>query len=306
MPLLACACDDPLNNSGVPDCTTLEGVAQKYIAVPRVSSDGTNNGVLLTDTLNQAYFDAKFNEADPTKRWYPLPLMKNIEDVRAEVIRQTFNDASSVIIQEGARSVAAMVVARSTVFLGKTKQWSCNDFDLYTVDKQKNLIGQLSTDGLYLEGIPVDKNTWYPNLVKTTDTTQQMIAFSFEWDQTAADEDIRQISAGSLGGANLLLSNGLLDVNAVPSGISTTGFTLTQTADYGDVTNPIQIEGWVIGDYTLLDDGGSPITITSVTETPASSGIYVFVIPAQTSGDVLTLDASKTGFDFPTTTVTVP
>ena len=310
MALVACGCDDPLNNSGVPSCTTLEGVAIKFIAVPRLASDGTKNRILLSDTLNQAYFDAKFNEADATKRWYPLPNMKNVEDTRADVIRETFNDSSSVIIQEGARSVVAAVVARSTVFLSKVKQWSCNDFDIYTIDKQKNIIGKKSADGLALEAIQVDKNTWYPSLMKTTDTTQQKIMLNFEWLGTEDDADIRQISFGDLGGADLSTSSGLLDVDAVVSAISTTSFTVTQTLDFGSLGNEIQVEGWVVGDFTLTEVTPTPgaVVIDSVTETPANSGVYVFDVTtaALSSADVLALDASKTGFDFPTTSITLP
>jgi hypothetical protein len=305
MALVACGCDDPLNNSGVPDCTTLEGVAIKFIAVPRLAADGTKNRILLTDTLNQAYFDAKFNESDPTKRWYPLPNMKNVEDTRAEVIKETFNDSSSVIIQEGARSVVASVVARSTTFLSKIEQWSCQDFDIYTIDKQGNIIGKVSADGLALEAIQVDKNTWYPHLIKTTDTGQQKIMLNFEWSSIEKDSNIRQISFGDLGGADLSVAMGLLDVNVDITTIGVTNFTSTQTLDYGSLISPIQVEGWVIGDYTLLDTGGSPITITTVVETPANSGVYIFTYPTQPSG-LVTLSASKTGFDFPTTEITIP
>jgi hypothetical protein len=308
MALVACGCDDPLNNSGVPGCTTLEGVAIKFIAVPRLAADGTKNRILLTDTLNQAYFDALFNQADATKRWYPLPNMKNVEDTRADVIKETFNDSSSVIIQEGARSVVAAIVARSTVFLGKVEQWSCQDFDIYTIDKQKNIIGKVSADGLALEAIQVDRSTWYPHLIKTTDTGQQKIMLNFEWSSTEKDSDIRQISFGDLGAADLSTSNGLLDVNAAVSAEGVTTATITQTLDFGSLINPIEVEGWVIGDYTLAELTPTPasITITSVTETPANSGIYVFVFPTESTADVLQLTASKTAYDFPTTLITIP
>jgi hypothetical protein len=98
---------------------------------------------------------------------------------------------------------------------------------------------------------------------------------------------------------------GLLDVNVDITTIGVTNFTSTQTLDYGSLISPIQVEGWVIGDYTLLDTGGSPITITTVVETPANSGVYIFTYPTQPSG-LVTLSASKTGFDFPTTEITIP
>jgi hypothetical protein len=46
------------------------------------------------------------------------------------------------------------------------------------------------------------------------------------------------------------------------------------------------------------------VVITSVTESP--DGTYTFVIPAQTSADVLTLNLQKDGFDMTALTVVIP
>jgi len=47
-----------------------------------------------------------------------------------------------------------------------------------------------------------------------------------------------------------------------------------------------------------LKEGASTITITTVSESTVTEGLYTFVIPSQTSADILNLNATQTGLDF--------
>ena len=76
------------------------------------------------------------------------------------------------------------------------------------------------------------------------------------------------------------------------SSITVTGFTAT-LIDCFDCP----ITGLVAGDFSITDSSGASVVITSVTET-GSTGVYAFVIPTQTSAEVLTLIGSKTGLNF--------
>lgn len=298
----ACSCNNTLSNTGTPTCKQLMGVIRKLILVPTYDSTGVRNKIAAGDTLNAAYFTALLNHADPTKRWYPTGLIDNIEDVRAEPIMETLNSGKKIFIQDGVRTFKGVIVQESNILIGKLKTFSCTDFSAYLVDKDRNLIG--SFDGTDLYPIQIDKDTFTAMLLKTSDTTSQKIPLSFDYLNDEADEDLRMVTSAEMGNVNPLNFSGLLDVNTAITNPVEAGFTAALTTDYGSFKTPINVVGWVKADFTLYNKTNSaPIVITSVTE--SSNGVYDFVIPAQSSYDVLTLSATKAGYEFADVTITI-
>jgi hypothetical protein len=160
------------------------------------------------------------------------------------------------------------------------------------------LIGKVDNTGQYLEPIEIDNNTWWVKLMKGTDTTVQKLQLNFQFSQTESDEDLRIITTAEMDNYDLKLLSGLLDglvtiVTPLP-----TGFTAQIRTKYGSFMNSIPVPGLIPGDFALenLTTPG-PIVPTSVVETPALSGDYVFVIPAQSGGDNLKLTTTKTGYE---------
>jgi hypothetical protein len=88
--------------------------------------------------------------------------------------------------------------------------------------------------------------------------------------------------------------------------ITTTGFVSKIDTIYGAKYDSTVFAGGVLADFTLYNETtASSVTITSVTEAP--DGTYTFVIPAQSSADVLTLTFSKLGFYASSTlSITIP
>ena len=63
---------------------------------------------------------------------------------------------------------------------------------------------------------------------------------------------------------------------------------------YGSLKSLVPDTGLLVGDFSLYNNTtASSVTITSVTESP--DGTYTFVIPTQTSADVMVLTPSKDG-----------
>jgi hypothetical protein len=297
-----CDCNVSFANTGVGTCKNLMAAARKFIFVPTYDSTGARNKIAAGDTLNAAYFTALVNQADATKRWYPTSLVENVEDLRAEAIFETLASGEKIFIQDGPRTVKTFIKKESNTLIGKLLAFQCKDFSAYEVDKNRSLIG--SYDGTDLYPIQIENETLSVMLIKATDTTAQKIALSFEFSSEERDEDLRIITETEAG-TNLLNLSGLLDVNCATSSPSVTGFVAVLTTDYGTFKSPISVVGWVKADFTLYNTTqSSPITITSVTENP--DGTYTFVFPTQAQYDVLTLTASKSGYEFPSTTVTIP
>lgn len=84
-------------------------------------------------------------------------------------------------------------------------------------------------------------------------------------------------------------------MTAAISGEALTGFVAALTVDFDiflDASKEV-VPGWVLADFALLNKTTNlSVAITSVTESP--EGTYTFVIPSQTSADVLELTNLKT------------
>lgn len=291
----ACTCNISLGNTGSPTCEPIIDVIKKLIVVPYYDNDGAVNSVLLSTTLNAAYFTAKVNHLDNSKRWLPLGDLKNPTGERAESIFESFEDGSKALVREGTRSMAYIMPKKGTTLLSKIKGYRCAEVGVFGITKSGALVGMISADGLSLNPIKVDSSSWNPTYVFTNDTALQKINLAFDFAQEEFDEDIRMIQTSSMVGVNLISLMGLLDVNIAYSPSTVTQVVFTLTSDYGDAKNPVKVEGFDIADFTLTNTTTSaPITALTLTE---AAGVYTITFAAQTSGNMILVEASKNGFD---------
>ena len=274
------------------------------IFVPLYDGDGNLNKITLTDVLNAAYFTALVNQADKTKRWYPMPEMVNVTDVRGNSTIETFENMSKVFIQQGVRDFKALFVQAPQQLLAALQSYRCDELGVYFVDICNNLIGTLGTDQdacdpSYLYPIRVDQNSIDPIFVKMTDKLSQKIEINFSFHMDENDSDLRVITQEEAG-TNLTNLSGLLDICADYASIHTTGVTATlKVVGYGTPITPLTDKGLVAADFALYNvTDSASVTVVSAVETPANSGIYVITHAAQTIGDEMRLTPTKTGRDY--------
>ncbi|MDB5280891.1 MAG: hypothetical protein JWR61_5846, partial [Ferruginibacter sp.] len=284
-----------MSNTGKSLCDPIAKAIKKVFIFPYFKADGTINSIDITGAtpLNDAFFLALINNTTPSNRLYPLPRASSVTSPRAESIFETYGDDTKDFIREGVRSVVMTLSKQSAIYLGKIKDWKCQDIGVILVDAEGNMILSSTAAGLGY-GIRIDKGSLDATLVFAEDNVSQKIEVKFNFHPDERDENLRVVLASNMPGANLLLRNGLIDVNAVYTTITATAFTATMTSDFGDPTHPAKIEGLVKADF-VLKKGSAVIVITTVTET--APGVYAFVYPTQTTG-TLTLTATKAGFDF--------
>lgn len=304
-----CNCKFTMLNTGV-DCTPIMEVVQKLLLFPVYDSTGVRNYIDLASPINAQLFSDMINEADGSKRLYPLPNLKDIKDTRGEPIRETYPDRSSSFIAEGVRTFDGIIVGRdgNTIIKGQIESARCGEMGVYGVDRLGNLIGVISSDGTQLFPIRLDSDSISVNYIKKTDTTQQKLQITFNYHPDESDNCLRMVAADELGGASLLTLKGLLDVFVTFSDITTTGATAFLFTKYGTVLNPVEVEGLVITNFVSTVGGATSnirntttsadVALTSVTESTTVPGSYALVFPAQTSADVLAVDCVKLGFDF--------
>lgn len=309
---MACDCNVTFGNTGTPNCVNIGSVTYKLFAVPTYDSTGAKNYIDTTTTLDSQYFTDRLNAGvsganltDALQRWYPIGEFKNVEDVRAEDITESFNDGSTAFIQEGARTFTGWILKQpSPTLLGKIKKMRCGEISVFVVDTDGNILGNGEESGK-LFPFKVDSETWSINYIKTTDTTKAKLQLMFTYSKDEMDENIKMITATETS-IDVKDLRGLLDVNAAAAtSISTTGFVTSLTYDYGSAVTAQNFKGAVLADFDLYNETStSTVVITSVTESP--DGTYTFVIPAQTSSDILTLNLQKDGFEMTSLSITIP
>lgn len=294
---MSCTCNTAGGNTGVPFCSPLQGVMHNLIIVPKYGSDGSLNAIdLENDTLSEQYFIDKFNAPNGKDRFFPLPFMENVENTRAEALNETANSGNIYRIKQGTRTLTGAMFKQSPRFLEKLEKWLCIDFGVYEIDNTGALAGTLSADGKKLYPRYVLQGSFDGNYNYATDTTVQKIVISFQYDNAVKDSQIGLITAENLGGADLLNSNGLFDLHLKNESATATELTADFVLDYGDVLNPIKIEGLTSSEIAIYNEtDGQAVVIDSATENPAgryevaySSGVI--------SGDVLRVSLVKEGY----------
>lgn len=316
MSCTVCECGVSLSGTGF-DCTPVMEVAHKLIVVPTYDSTGAKNRILLTATLNQAFFDALRNQTDASKRWNPWPAMKNIADLRSENKTFEFDDQTTEFLSEGARKFTAMIPgtsgsgANTPQMKELIEQVRCGDYSVYIVTVKNQLIGVLSEDGLALEPISIDDQSMSAMFVKKTNDAPQHLLISFNFSQLVSDAMLRMFNCDEIGSADLMNLRGLLAMCAKTVAQTATTLKLKIHAKFGTILDPIVVTGLVAADFVSTVGGATSrirnvtdaldVTIT-VAEEPA--GTYTLTYVAQTAADVLTVKPLKAGYDFTCVTAT--
>lgn len=293
--MIGCDCNVGLSNTGRPNCVPLFSVTNNLIQVPLFDADGNRNGIDLNAAL-PTWADL-VNEADRTKRWFPIPAFENVELPKAD---SQFEEAASgrmAFLRQGKRSFSGELWADDSTptFLGKLDKGRCVDFGVYIVDVNGNLIG--SKENGYLYPIPVDNASWDPRFMFATDSTVQKIMLGFDFDRLF-DESTMYMITPSEAGVDFTALKGLIDVNLniLTANATTTG--LVATFEYGTALSPLALIGadltadWEIYNVTTL----SAVTIDTVV--PDGAGGYTLSYSAGvTLGDVIRVSVNKTGFE---------
>lgn len=297
---MACKCNAGLGNTGLPSCAPIASVTKKIIFVPTYKADGTRNYIDTTVTLDPAYLSAAINNSDVNERWLPMPYFENVVNERAE---SSFEEAPSgrrSFIKKGTRTLTGEIWGKEAQpqLISRIEKSRCVDVSIFIIDIEGNIIGSGDvTDTGKLYPIRLDSQSVDATLMYATDSTQQKIMVTMSFDDIEKDSDLYMLIDGEDFTFDALDSEGLLDIYSSYSSITTTGFVADLYTAYGSLKDLVVDSGLVAGDFTLYNEtSASSVVITSVTESP--DGTYTFVIPAQTSADVLTLTPSKTGRDY--------
>lgn len=293
--MIGCDCNAGLSNTGRPGCVPLFSIISSLIVVPLYDSAGNRNGLDLNAAIPTDW-STFINDADPSKRWFPLPAFENVETPKADSQFEEAASGRAAFLREGKRSFSGELWAEDSTptFLGKLKKSRCVDFGVYIPDVNGNLIG--SEENGFLYPIPVENSSWNPTFMFATDSTVQKIMLTFEFDRLFKDETLYQITVDEAGQDFTKLA-GLIDVNLLSLSASVTTATFTAKLDYGTAYNKIDYVGAdAAADWAIFNNStGLAVAIDTVTENP--DGTYALAYSSGVSlTDNLTVSVSRDGY----------
>lgn len=213
-------------------------------------------------------------------------------------------------IKEGTRSESYEIRNQNGVLKGQLDTIRCNAVSKFPVDVDNSLRGMIvptanePNDG-FLYPIKMDNNSFDVNYNFQTDTTVNKLIVSYDYAQGEDDANLRMI-AGSDITADLLSANGLVEVYATYSNITTAGFTVKLNFAYGSQLALVPDSGLLITDFydavggsdsnVYNVTGAAAEALATVTETGAGTGIYdVVYAVAVTALDVIRVTPDRNG-----------
>jgi len=304
-----CNCAQGLSNTGLPGCVPIQGVTSSLILVPLKDNDNNKNGIDLAVAITPTTWSDLVNQADASKRWFPLP---HFEDVTLPKADTQFAEAASgrqAKLRQGKRSFQGSLWEESSSpqYLGKLEKAGCVDFGFYIVTVNGNLVGSYDEDTNFLYPIPADKASWDPKIMFSEDDQVPHIQLNFDW-YRLFDESTMKMLTVTEAGQDFTELEGLIDIQFQNE--SSTASTQIVAFDaelcYGTALNPIKYMGaTTVTDWEVTVNGGAPITPTLVTENP--DGTYALTLPLASfvATDEVIASVTRDGFSGSVTTTAV-
>lgn len=310
-------------NTGRSNAELEQAQSYGYFLFNRFDDEGNQNMILDTDFVNGVlpadYINQKINEADASKRWYPLQDFKATTNERADPNTETPTGGNNQITDLGVRALTAQIWGVSPKYKRNLDKLACKELVVIYIDDCGSLWGKVTESApTQFKGFRVANKTFEARWIPAVEGVVAKIQINFEIDQVEKDGDLCGIPASALG-TDLLDVQGLLNAKPTISSISTTGFVAQIDLEYGGFTKEKGVTGLLAADFLLYNNtSDAAVTITTVTESTSTEGQYTFVIPAQTSADNLTLSGSivsggdldgsytKQGFEIVATSFDIP
>jgi len=301
-----CGCNTGPGNTGLVSCLEEIKDIKRGILVPMKANDGTPNKYAVSTTFDLAFFTTQINEADSSKRWYPMPDLKNFSGTVADDNNETFEDGDIKFINSGNDTFEAISKNATPQMANAYNKMQCLDMGILPIDKDGKLVGDISEAG-FIKPIRFSSSTFRAKYMYANGTATAHLMFAWAWHQNVCVDQIGYIGANDIDNdVDILELNGLLD--AIVSGTPTasqTDVTVLLVTKFGSAASPIPVEGadniadWSINNLTAP----AVVTPTNVTESPA--GTYVITFASQTVGHVLSVDLTKDGYEMTQFSVTV-
>jgi len=305
-----CSCKTGILNFGQPNCVDSFVRDAQLVFVNYLDDTGAVNSIKSTDTLDQTFFDLKFNNPDLDKRWFLTPVINNVVGERAENVTQEV-DGIGFTVRQGNRMYDGTFYGNvaATPFIDALESTACQFMGFFIIDVAGNIIGMNNSISGDLDPIKVQRSTTQVLYKFPNSTELQNINLKFMYEENERDADLSFIGKDNIS-VDMLSQKAMTTVTlGTATSISTTGLTTAATFIYGEQFDKLDYEGAVFGDFIIFNETTS-LAVAVLTAPESPDGTYALTFVAQTSSDVLSVTYLKaTGAGFETIvilTVTVP
>jgi len=317
-----CTCGTGGLNTGQPNCVPTIKRTALLIFMNTIANDGTYNSIKATDFVNgklpDAFIEAKINEVDPSKRWFVMPKINAVTDLRAEPV--TFDvDGIPKIIDQGVRTFVGSFYDKlgSPQFAGVLNSFACIETSYFEVSVEGAIVG--IDNGTEMLPIAIETGTLFAGVVRGTKTELSAVSLTFAVAELVRDENLIQIGSATIE-PNMLLKRGLIQVEGAAESlpvITATTVRINLGFIYGDFPNAIPFEGLVAADLSF-DGGITPATLFNTTQSASaavssvvpvvgSPGLYDVTIAAGAiSADSIAVAMFKAGYELTTFSYLIP
>lgn len=291
MSTICVSCDGKISNTGIPVADKPFGLTQGIYIVPLVANDGTRNKLVTTSATLGADFLAMVNNADPSKRAFPVLGLSNFTDTQADTTFETDDIGRRSKIRDGIRTVSCEKRGVTEQFFGHVENL-CVEAGLYLVDECGNLKGEL--DGTDFYPRPIHTDSYDANFMITMADSTSKVVFTMDWDFVSKDKNQYYIKEDAFTNANPLLLKGMIDVNLELSAPTTTTVVVKAYFDYGPANALIPFTGAALADFSLYNQTDDAAVVPSgVVESVVTPGTYTITFPLQTVADVIEVDVFR-------------
>lgn len=307
---IGCACETGNGNTGLPNCTTLFGVAKGLGMQNMVAKDGTENKIDLSVASLGTTFVDLLTASDVSTRLYPVTEIRNITFPKEDNQYETDSSGQKSELREGIQSFLGEKWDVEPQFVAKLKQAKCkrNGVYLFSLKGVQGVRKFNTTDQKYYF-YPIEIRAYAPYYMPQTDGNKAKAMIPFDYAPTVAEGELWTLTWEDLGTTYEEMI-GLMDVNykvvdAVTGG-GTTSVGLRLYSDYGsglDNTTTQNVDGLVTANFTATNlNTGLAVVGLAVTEVPNDK--YTFSWTSATTGDVIEIAVNTdTGFEGTTTVV---
>jgi len=281
-----------LKNLGAATCKNPMQIAKRLIFVPELGSTGTENKIATAAGVTKTALQALFNAANKSDRYYPTPLIENVENVRAETTFHEFNSGIKLAVKKGTKHFVGYLPVEFPQLLEGLKAWEGQNFGIFIIDKDGNFIYQTdASTKLEVKPFQVDGNSFVASYVEATDAEVAMIKLEFDYSVSAKDELMRYIDADDLDFNGLGIDvYSLMTVTGTPTSATALNISLTPITEYGEA-----VTGLTSTEIACVDDEGDSVTVATVEE---SSGVYTITISGISAETECYLSITKARYDF--------
>ena len=292
MATAGCNCNGRIGNTGYPGVKPF-GVTAGLYMMPILANDGTRNGIDLTSNdLGQALLDG-INNPDPSKRIYPFNNLRNVTFEEADPNFETADNGERFKTRNGIKTVTFEAWGVNEQFFAKASE-NCVNFGVFLVDVCGNVKGQLEEALELLAPRPVNQFSFFAKYMDATADTGAKVMFSMDYSLLTSDGGQWMIPDSLLAPLSALELNGLIDVTFDVTVVSATALSVQANYQYGNAVNRLPWRGGQLADFSLFNlNSQFLVAPTIVTESPLVPGLYSVTIPAQSTGDDLTITAFK-------------